>query len=197
MADTKPFIRESGSGTAVVCIHANDSSSAQWRELMDLLSPRHRVIAPDLYGSGKSVDWPSASEISLATRLSSLLRCCSRLAIPSHSSATHTEVPSHCWPPCRIRVEFARWHCMNQHSSRLWTLRHQRRMVQTAFATRSTQLRHPWTQAIPTALQCTSLTSGWEAEAGLQPRRRGSRRLRSQSSACAGGRMPCSPSRLL
>src|SRR5678816_3142685 len=65
MADTKPFIREAGSGTAVVCIHANASSSAQWRELMDMLSPRHRVIAPDLYGSGRSVDWPSASEISL------------------------------------------------------------------------------------------------------------------------------------
>ena len=65
MADTKPFIREVGSGTAVVCIHANASSSAQWRGLMDLLSPRHRVIAPDLYGSGRSVDWPSASEISL------------------------------------------------------------------------------------------------------------------------------------
>ena len=65
MPDTKPFIRVAGSGTAVVCIHANASSSAQWRALMDLLSPRHRVIAPDLYGSGKSVDWPSASEISL------------------------------------------------------------------------------------------------------------------------------------
>ena len=65
MADTKPFIREAGSGTAVVCIHANASSSAQWRELMDLLSPQPRVIAPDLYGSGRSGDWPSASEISL------------------------------------------------------------------------------------------------------------------------------------
>jgi pimeloyl-ACP methyl ester carboxylesterase len=32
---------------------------------MDLLSPRHRVIAPDSYGSGKSVEWPSASRISL------------------------------------------------------------------------------------------------------------------------------------
>jgi pimeloyl-ACP methyl ester carboxylesterase len=36
---------------------------------MDLLAPRYRVIAPDLYGSGKSPDWPSANEISLADEL--------------------------------------------------------------------------------------------------------------------------------
>lgn len=33
--------------------------------MIDLLAPKHRVIAPDSYGSGKSLDWPSASEISL------------------------------------------------------------------------------------------------------------------------------------
>lgn len=62
---TQPFVREAGSGPAVVCVHANASSSAQWRALMDLLAPRHRVIAPDSYGAGKSVDWPSAHEITL------------------------------------------------------------------------------------------------------------------------------------
>ncbi|MGQ0764187.1 MAG: alpha/beta fold hydrolase [Gemmatimonadota bacterium] len=88
MPDAKPFTREAGSGPGVVCIHANASNSAQWRGLMDLLSPTFRVIAPDLYGSGKSVDWPP----------SSLLRCCRKLAIASHWSATHTEERSHCWP---------------------------------------------------------------------------------------------------
>ena len=60
-----PYIREAGSGPGVVCLHSNASSSAQWRGLIDLLSVTHRVLAPDLYGSGKSSDWPSDCEISL------------------------------------------------------------------------------------------------------------------------------------
>jgi pimeloyl-ACP methyl ester carboxylesterase len=65
MVAATPFVREAGSGTAVVCLHANASSSAQWRTLIDRLSPKHRVMAPDSYGAGKSPDWPSTREISL------------------------------------------------------------------------------------------------------------------------------------
>ena len=61
----QPFVREAGAGPAVICLHANASTSTQWRGLMDLLSPSHRVIAPDNYGAGKSPDWPSRSHISL------------------------------------------------------------------------------------------------------------------------------------
>ena len=60
-----PYFREAGSGPGVVCIHSNASSSAQWRGLMDLLSPSRRVFAPDSYGSGKSPDWHSDREITL------------------------------------------------------------------------------------------------------------------------------------
>ena len=60
-----PYVRETGTGPEVVCIHSNASSSAQWRSLMDLLSGSHRVLAPDSYGSGKSPDWHSDREISL------------------------------------------------------------------------------------------------------------------------------------
>jgi pimeloyl-ACP methyl ester carboxylesterase len=49
----------------VVCFHANASSSAQWRSLMDMLSPDHLVLAPDSYGAGKSPRWPAEREISL------------------------------------------------------------------------------------------------------------------------------------
>jgi pimeloyl-ACP methyl ester carboxylesterase len=48
-----------------VCIHANASSSAQWRSLIELLSPTHRVLAPDCYGAGKSPEWPSDRKIRL------------------------------------------------------------------------------------------------------------------------------------
>lgn len=65
MHTARPYCREAGSGPGVVCIHSNASSSAQWRGLMDVLSPRYRVLAPDSYGSGKSPDWHSDREIAL------------------------------------------------------------------------------------------------------------------------------------
>ena len=61
----KPFVREAGAGAPVVCLHANASSSAQWRGLMEVLSPTCRVLAPDGYGSGKSPPWPQRREMSL------------------------------------------------------------------------------------------------------------------------------------
>jgi pimeloyl-ACP methyl ester carboxylesterase len=57
MQTPEPFIRESGTGPSVVCIHANAGTSGQWRALMDRLSPTHRVLAPDCYGAGKSPAW--------------------------------------------------------------------------------------------------------------------------------------------
>ena len=66
MSDSRPYVREAGSGPAVVCLHANASSSTQWRDLTSLLARTHRVLAPDLYGAGKSTDWPSRSQITLA-----------------------------------------------------------------------------------------------------------------------------------
>jgi pimeloyl-ACP methyl ester carboxylesterase len=65
MSTAEPFVRESGSGPAVVCIHANASTSGQWRGLMDLLSPTHRVLAPDCVGSGRSAQWHSDRPMSL------------------------------------------------------------------------------------------------------------------------------------
>jgi pimeloyl-ACP methyl ester carboxylesterase len=65
MSSPRPFVRDSGAGPAVLCLHANASSSSQWRSLMDLLAPSHRVLAVDGYGAGKSPEWPSDREISL------------------------------------------------------------------------------------------------------------------------------------
>ncbi len=70
MPPPEPFVREAGAtpgaGPAVVCLHSNASSSSQWRDLMDLLSPRHRVLAPDGWGAGKSPEWPSGRPLRLA-----------------------------------------------------------------------------------------------------------------------------------
>ena len=54
MTQPSAFFRESGTGPAVVCLHANASTSSQWRSLMELLSPRFHVLAADSYGAGKS-----------------------------------------------------------------------------------------------------------------------------------------------
>ena len=53
-----PHFREVGAGPAVVCLHSSASSSGQWRTLMERLAPRFRVLAVDLYGSGRTPAWP-------------------------------------------------------------------------------------------------------------------------------------------
>jgi pimeloyl-ACP methyl ester carboxylesterase len=55
------FFREAGSGSGVVCLHSNASSSAQWRGLMDMLVPKFHVLAADSYGAGKSPARPKGT----------------------------------------------------------------------------------------------------------------------------------------
>jgi pimeloyl-ACP methyl ester carboxylesterase len=52
MVRPEPFVREAGSGRSILCLHANASTSAQWRGLMELLAPRFHVFAVDSYDSG-------------------------------------------------------------------------------------------------------------------------------------------------
>jgi pimeloyl-ACP methyl ester carboxylesterase len=61
------FFREAGTlgRPGVVCLHANASTSGQWRALMDELSPTFHVLAVDAYDVGKSPAWPSDRVISL------------------------------------------------------------------------------------------------------------------------------------
>ncbi len=61
----RPFVRDAGAGPGVVCLHANASTSGQWRGLMERLAPRFRVLAPDSYGAGQSPEWPSEWVIAL------------------------------------------------------------------------------------------------------------------------------------
>jgi pimeloyl-ACP methyl ester carboxylesterase len=72
MPDVQPHLREAGAGPAVICLHSNASHGGQFRALMARLSPRHRVLAPDSYGSGYSPDWPSDRAITLADEVSLL-----------------------------------------------------------------------------------------------------------------------------
>jgi len=71
MEKQQPFFRDAGAGPGVVCLHSNASTSSQWRILMDQLSGRFRVLAPDLLGAGKSPAWPQG-RVSLADEVALL-----------------------------------------------------------------------------------------------------------------------------
>ena len=90
MSQTEPYLREAGSGPGVVCLHSNASSSAQWRGLIDLLSTDHHVLAPDLYGAGRSVDWHSNREIALRDEVSFIEPVLVKQVSRSRSSGTPT-----------------------------------------------------------------------------------------------------------
>jgi pimeloyl-ACP methyl ester carboxylesterase len=66
------FYREAGRGAPVVCVHASGSSSSQWRPLMDRLGDRFRTLAVDLYGSGRSPQWPGSRPLALADEVALL-----------------------------------------------------------------------------------------------------------------------------
>ena len=69
MAQSTVHFRESGSGTYVICIHSSASSSSQWRTLMASLSEKYHAVAVDLYGYGKSPDWPAVNDVRLADEI--------------------------------------------------------------------------------------------------------------------------------
>jgi pimeloyl-ACP methyl ester carboxylesterase len=108
MLRPEPFVRESGTGPGVVCIHSNASSSAQWRGLMELLAPRFRVFAPDSYGSGKSPEWPSARVIGLRDEVDFLQPVLAKagapIALVGHSYGAAVALIAALEHPGRIRA---------------------------------------------------------------------------------------------
>lgn len=72
MSSLVPYFREAGAGPGIVCLHANASTSTQWRALMERLSPTHHVLAADLLGAGKSPAWPGAGRAGLDDELTLL-----------------------------------------------------------------------------------------------------------------------------
>jgi pimeloyl-ACP methyl ester carboxylesterase len=57
-------LRDVGEGDVpIVCVHQTPRSGDEFREVMELLSPSHRVIAMDLPGMGRSTPHPDGGEI--------------------------------------------------------------------------------------------------------------------------------------
>ncbi len=65
MRQIKLHTNQTGSGQTVICLHGSASSSGQWEALMEKISNSYHVIAPDLYGYGKSPVWNGGAEMSL------------------------------------------------------------------------------------------------------------------------------------
>ena len=108
MPQLEPYAREAGTGSGVVCMHSNASTSAQWRGLMDILSPKFRVLAPDSYGSGKSPEWPSDRVIRLRDEVALiepvLARAGSPLALVGHSYGAAVALIAALESPDRVRA---------------------------------------------------------------------------------------------
>jgi pimeloyl-ACP methyl ester carboxylesterase len=57
---------DSGSGPAVVLVHSSASGNRQWRQLIESLQSRYRVIAVNLFGYGKTDSWPNTRALTTA-----------------------------------------------------------------------------------------------------------------------------------
>ena len=103
----QPYFREAGQGPGVVCLHANASTSGQWRELMELLAPRYRVLAPDCYGAGKSPRMPAHGH-SLRREIALLEPVFARAGTPhvlvGHSYGAAVALVAAALQPARVRA---------------------------------------------------------------------------------------------
>ncbi|MBS1137785.1 MAG: alpha/beta hydrolase [Proteobacteria bacterium] len=108
MKPPTPYFREAGSGPGVVCLHANASTSSQWRSLMDSLAPGFRVLAADGYGAGKSPAWPKDRPVRLGDEVELLepvfARAGNPFALVGHSYGAAVALVAAVRQPHRVRA---------------------------------------------------------------------------------------------
>lgn len=75
---------EQGNGEPVLLLHCSGSSAAQWRALIERLSDRFHVIAPDLYGYGGTALWPGRGAFHLAHEAQIACALLGRMGEPAH-----------------------------------------------------------------------------------------------------------------
>jgi pimeloyl-ACP methyl ester carboxylesterase len=75
---------DQGRGAPVLLLHSSGSSSGQWRSLIARLSPKYRVIAPDLTGYGATSHWPGRSVFRLREEAAIAHALLDRLDHPAH-----------------------------------------------------------------------------------------------------------------
>lgn len=108
MHSSDPYFRAAGSGPGVVCLHANASSSSQWRGLMDALAPRFHVLAADSFGAGKGPPWPAGRTLQLRDEVALLEPVFARAGDPfvlvGHSYGAAVALVAAITRPQRVRA---------------------------------------------------------------------------------------------
>ncbi|MGD9945528.1 MAG: alpha/beta fold hydrolase, partial [Burkholderiaceae bacterium] len=75
---------DDGTGPPVVLIHSSVSGNRQWRELIEALKDRYRVLAINLFGYGGTTPWPGTAPQSLYAQAQLVLALCEELGAPIH-----------------------------------------------------------------------------------------------------------------
>lgn len=84
LCSTQVEYLEQGRGETVLLLHSSASSSAQWRALLDRLSERYRVIAPDLHGYGRTAAWAGRGPFRLEHEAKIVVALIGRAGAPAH-----------------------------------------------------------------------------------------------------------------
>jgi pimeloyl-ACP methyl ester carboxylesterase len=71
-------------GQTVILIHSSGMSSRQWGKLGEVLGRTHRVIAPDLLGSGANPPWPAEKLFDLSEDVDAIEAIVKKLGGPVH-----------------------------------------------------------------------------------------------------------------
>lgn len=66
MTAPRAYMRSTGSGENIVCLHSSVSSSKQFLPLFERMGDRYHLIATDLYGYGQSPQWPADKLLTLS-----------------------------------------------------------------------------------------------------------------------------------
>ena len=74
---------------AVLLLHSSGMSSRQWGRLSEILGPTHRVIAPDLLGSGANPPWPDEKLFDLSEDVDAI-----EALVDGPVSYTHLTLPT-------------------------------------------------------------------------------------------------------
>jgi len=75
---------DDGTGVPVICLHSGGLTSRQWKRLGALLSPTHRVLAPDLIGYGAAGAWPAGAPFHYQLDVDAIVALARTLGEPAH-----------------------------------------------------------------------------------------------------------------
>jgi pimeloyl-ACP methyl ester carboxylesterase len=73
-----------GTGPTIILAHCSGASHHVWAPLVDALSGRYRVLAPDLLGYGQSEPWPINARLHPWSDLSAIVALADRVGEPVH-----------------------------------------------------------------------------------------------------------------